>query len=378
MEVVPPANRARAAAAPTVAVHVDPRPAYEFLLGLVVFATPHRVDSYDVGADWFARVGARVDANLRRAIERLTRGCEHLPVRLVSMAYDLDPPGSVDALLAALAATPPDVVRLNLLGYYSKRTRRRCPPAVVLAAANGERDAQRRFIADTSDGPECERALGAALAAGAEELQALVMDVLGGWRDAGWSVFESEAWPVVEREAERLRERAAQLDVDTLLDEATNGASVWPAAGIDTVHVFPTWVFRPWMFHWEQGQTLIVGVAVPPDRLATDPDEPPDRLVRVARALGDERRLRLLRHLTTGSYTLAELSDRFEIPKTTLLHHLVVLRAAGLVRVSAGPSGRYSLRPGTPLELHRLLDSYLPAVRRDLPAARGATRGKTP
>jgi DNA-binding IclR family transcriptional regulator len=99
--------------------------------------------------------------------------------------------------------------------------------------------------------------------------------------------------------------------------------------------------------------------------LSADPDEPPERLVRLSRALGDERRLRVLRHLTTGDYSLQELSERFGIPKTTLLHHLVILRSVGIVRVGPGANGRYSLRPGMPLELHRLLEGYLPAVRTD-------------
>ena len=363
--------------APTLTpVRVDARPAYEFLLGLVVFTTPERVDSYDVGPEWFARIGARIDRRLRAAIDRLSHGCEHLPVRLVSIAHDLDPPGTVEALLDAVSATEPDALRLTLLGYYSKRSRRRCPPEVILAAAAGNRDAERRFIADTSDGPECERALAGALGTDATALRTLTLDVLYGWREAGWSAYESEAWPVIERDAQRLRQRASEVDVDTLLEEATKGASVWPAVGIESVEIFPTWVLRPWMFHWEQGRTLLVGVAVPPEHVAADPDEPPERLVRLTRALGDERRLRVLRYLTTGAYALGELSEHFSIPKTTLLHHLVVLRSAGLVRVGPGTSGRYSLQAGAPLELSRLLDAYLPAVRSDVAARVAPDVGK--
>jgi DNA-binding transcriptional ArsR family regulator len=96
--------------------------------------------------------------------------------------------------------------------------------------------------------------------------------------------------------------------------------------------------------------------------IGADDDAPPPRLVTLARALGDERRLRILRRLTAGSFTLQELADDFGVPKTTLLHHLVILRSAGLVRVEAGANGRYSVQPGTPAELHRLLDRYLPAV----------------
>ena len=113
---------------------------------------------------------------------------------------------------------------------------------------------------------------------------------------------------------------------------------------------------------WEHGTAQIIGVAVPPERATTDPEEPPERLVALAKALGDERRLRVLRRLTNGSFTLQELADHFEMPKTTLLHHLVILRAAGIVRVGPGTAGRYSLRPDVPIELARLLQVYLPIV----------------
>jgi DNA-binding transcriptional ArsR family regulator len=155
------------------------------------------------------------------------------------------------------------------------------------------------------------------------------------------------------------------MAVDKLVNQATNGADVLPAPGIELVELYPTWVLRPWTIQWEHESTLILGVPVPSDQLNADPEEPPERLVQLSRALGDERRLRILRRLTTGDYSLQELSEHFGIPKTTLLHHLVILRSVGIVRVGAGANGRYSLRPGMPLELHRLLDGYLPAVRAD-------------
>jgi DNA-binding transcriptional ArsR family regulator len=132
--------------------------------------------------------------------------------------------------------------------------------------------------------------------------------------------------------------------------------------GTEVIELFPQWVLRPWNVFWEHGTAQIIGVPIPAEHASADPDEPPDRLVNLARALGDERRLRILRRLTTGSYSLQDLADHFGIPKTTLLHHLVILRSAGIVRVGPGPLGKYSLRPEMPLELHRLLDGYLPPV----------------
>ncbi|HUG49186.1 MAG TPA: helix-turn-helix domain-containing protein [Candidatus Limnocylindria bacterium] len=347
-----------AVATPTLLVTA--RPAYEFILSLVALATPGRVDSYDVGSDWFERVRALGGPQLISQLEALTRGCEHVLCRLYGMAHDLEPPASAEALVAAVEKLDPATLRLTLLGYYAKRTRRRVPPDVILAAARGDPAAQRQLLADAPDGPECERALAATLACEPVQLQRLAQEVLGGWREAAWEQVSSQAWPAIEREVDRLRSVATETPVERLLQSVTGGAEVLPGPGIELIELFPTWVLRPWTIQWEHGPTLLLGVPVPAEQLGADPDEPPERLVGLARALGDERRLRILRRLTAGDYSLQDLSEYFAIPKTTLLHHLVMLRSVGIVRV--GASGRYSLNAAMPLELLRLLDRYLPAV----------------
>ncbi len=361
-------ERSPAASASTtrgIAIRVTARPAYELILSLVAFSTPARVDSYAVGASWFTDVDTRLDAPLRERIERLSNHCEHVLIRLFDIAIDLPPTASAQEFIDAVAALDPGRVRLTLLGYYARRSRRRVDPAVILAAAEGDRTAARKLIEDNSDGPECERALAAVLGLGDEAVAELLVPALRGWRERVFDDLWAEAGPILEREAERLRGRSRELGLDAFLEEATNGADVVAMADIDEVEVFPTWVLRPWNVFWERGSTQVVGVAAQLDRRAADPDAPPTRLVQLARALGDDRRLRVLRRLTVGSYTLQELSEHFGIPKTTLLHHLVILRSVGIVRVGAGPAGRYSLRAGMPVELHRLLDGYLPAVPRN-------------
>lgn len=350
-------------------VRIDPRPAYELVLTLVAFSTPHRVDSYAVGPGWFAETDKRAGHELRERVHRLAGGCDHILTRLLGVAVQLAPPGSPDGLIAALAAMPPSEVRLTLLGYYAKRARRRVASGTFEAAAAGEPDATRALIEGLSDGPECERALARVLAVDDAQAADLVVGVVRDWTEAVFRAHWDWVGPLLEREADRLRARAVDLPVDAFLDEVTRGADVVPGPGLDEIEVFPTWVLRPWNVFWEHDASLLLGVPVPDEHLSADPDAPPERLVELAKALGDERRLRILRRLTVDSYSLQELADHFAIPKTTLLHHLVILRSAGIVRVGPGASGKYSLRTGMPLELHRLLDRYLPAVRRaPLPA----------
>jgi DNA-binding transcriptional ArsR family regulator len=345
-----------------VTVRIERRDAYEFLLTVTTYTTPYRVDSYDVGQAWFERVDAALKPTDRATLHELAEGCEHVFLRLLNIAHDLPAPGSSAQLLDAVAAMDPADLRLTMLGYYSRRTRRRVAPEVIAAAAGGDSASARTFLAEAPDGPECVAALTGLLAADAGQLRARVMETLRGWDASVFRDHIAMVAPLLEREVDRLRRRVRELPERELLSEATGGADVVAEPGTEVIELFPQWVLRPWNVFWEHGTSQIIGVPIPPVHASANPDDPPDRLVALSKALGDERRLRILRRLTVGMFTLQELADHFEIPKTTLLHHLVILRSAGIVRVGPGQLGKYSLRAEMPMELHRLLDAYLPPV----------------
>jgi ArsR family transcriptional regulator len=66
--------------------------------------------------------------------------------------------------------------------------------------------------------------------------------------------------------------------------------------------------------------------------MSMDRDE--TRVIRVAKALGDQTRYRLLRAIAArGEMSCAELTDQFPISQATVSHHLKVLSDAGLLTV---------------------------------------------
>ena len=92
--------------------------------------------------------------------------------------------------------------------------------------------------------------------------------------------------------------------------------------------------------------------------ITADSDTPPARLVRLLKALADERRLRVVKRMATGSYTLQEIADEFGVAKTTMQHHLTSLRQAGIVRMKLSDH-RYSLRSEALDNLSELLGDYV-------------------
>jgi len=135
----------------------------------------------------------------------------------------------------------------------------------------------------------------------------------------------------------------APLDV---VEHATNGVRYLPEPPPDVVMLIPQYHYRPWnVFNHYQGLRVI---GYPVDALPPAPGAPPP-LPRLTRALSDESRLRILRFLASGPRGFTEIVRFSGLAKSTVHHHMVILRAAGLVRVlvrqSRDSAETYELRP---------------------------------
>jgi len=91
-----------------------------------------------------------------------------------------------------------------------------------------------------------------------------------------------------------------------------------------------------------------------------------DRLVRVAKALGDPTRLELLRRIAAaGEICCKDLVALFPVSQATVSHHLKILTGAGLVSARRqGQFGYYSLLPGAVEEHVALLGKTVQSRRR--------------
>lgn len=138
------------------------------------------------------------------------------------------------------------------------------------------------------------------------------------------------------------------MEPSDLIERVTNGIAYDIPLGVRRLVLVPSVSLRPWTLTYEVGDRVYIFYPVADEHLEADPGAPPQWLVRLHKALGDERRLRMLRRLAEGSAGLAELTSEVDLAKSTVFHHIGVLRAAGLVRVHMGSghdkSPVYSLR----------------------------------
>jgi DNA-binding transcriptional ArsR family regulator len=157
------------------------------------------------------------------------------------------------------------------------------------------------------------------------------------------------------------RERIQTTPPDELVEEATNGVRLTLDPAPEVVLLTPQYHYRPWnLFSWYRGVYL---VQYPADVLPPAPGEPPPALLRLTRALADESRLRILRLLVHEPLTFTELVRRIGLSKSTVHHHMVALRASGLVRVHTENENTttYSLRASAIEALGSRLTTFLTA-----------------
>lgn len=364
----------RPVARPPVAI--DVAPAYEMLMSLVTALDASDADTYEVGSDWISEVRGRAGDDLLARLESASLGDPDSFIHLIPMAYDTPAPRDVPAFLAHLRATDADEIRLHLVQFYARETRRMTPVAVIRAAIGGDAEAQEEFLRTSHpDWEPWTQYLRSVFAADGERLKADLIGALEEWAERVWNPESATILPILERDGEAKREMLRELPMEAFIQAATNGVEFVPRPGIERVVMVPSFVNRPLVSYTEFGEILLIVYPVADESVSAFSDSPPLRLVRLSKALADEKRLRILRALADGEKTLMELADTFGVAKTTMHHHMIILRSAGLVTVGVG-SKRYRLRTETVPDLGALLSGYLGAASDPSAATRPSSPSK--
>jgi DNA-binding transcriptional ArsR family regulator len=169
--------------------------------------------------------------------------------------------------------------------------------------------------------------------------------IVAEWADR-FAAIEPRVEAMLQRDLELRAEDIKTLEPDALIEKTTGGVRYRLEPGIRRLILSPSYFTRPYNFilggpDWRLWAYPIADAALD----ATDPMAPPQAVIRLHRALGDETRLRILRLLRDKDLYLTELAQLLELSKPTVKHHLTQLRAAGLVTVTeeAGLT-YYSLR----------------------------------
>ena len=336
-----------------VAVEFDARTAYDFLVSLMLVEEPELLPE---DAEWLAAARASLSEGARRDLRRAFGDDEPahsgMGMALVPLIVE-DPRVRTAADVVALAGR---IAPVDVVGATCEIGDRERTVALATRALAGDDAARADLIATL---PEMARpALERLLSDPDGEIRS-IRRALRAWSER-FAMIEPRLAAMLEREAVARRDDSGGAAVADVVERVTGGVRFAPEAGITRVILAPPYFARPYNYLFgEQGWRMYC-YPIADAALDGDPSALPSATVRLFKALGDETRLRILRLLGDGDLYLTEIAERVSLSKPTVRHHMILLRAAGLVTVTeTGGLTYYSLRrdrvaDATP-DLQRLL-----------------------
>lgn len=355
-----PASRRRSGPSPNLAA-IGPRPiiqsgtGFELVLSALHVADLEGRKDLAEGELWAGLVAAVG----RRRLPVLSRIGIHPLFNLTGLAWDASPGHDAAHLLAHLRAIGPLEVVLTALGAYRPVYRALTAPEVARAAATGDKAARREFLkASWPDVPEWQASARFLLSRPAPELAEQLIDELSAWHDAAFAPQAERILAAQEAARDGLLDERESWTVDTLMQRVLPGHDYDPPKWVREVVFVPDSVIRPGMVLVDHRTDFI---ATFPISSGEEGDVPPEQLLLLGKALSDDLRLRALRVLARGPATVATLATELGVPRTTLVHHLHVLRSAGLISVGidGGRWGKLRLRLDGVEAAPRLLRGYV-------------------
>jgi DNA-binding transcriptional ArsR family regulator len=333
--------------------------ACDFFLSLFVL---HHAGEFGVRPAWAAGVRQRLSPPSRETLEQVF-SFSRVPLDWIST---LPEPRDAATALQAVASLPP-ASRLSMLTLPIDP-----PPGVIRLL---EAVATRRAWTG-ADRAELASLFGRALHLTSAAFEALLnawasleqtgeryLAALEEYYTAYFAEEELRIRPAIEHGLESAQALATQLPPAELVERLSRGVRLEAPEQIEALTLCPSWWVTPLAFlvRPAQGNTFIAFGVRPETLPGTEGAEAPESLVSALKALGDPTRLRILGYLADGPLSPSELARRLRLRPPTVIHHLRLLRLAGLVQVTVGASleKRYAARLEALQTIHISLQDYL-------------------
>ena len=349
-------SAARAVTNPAVSLTVEAWPAADLSMSLLAVVHKAARRSLEDGDMWRRRAAGLGDDYLAT----LDHYGKEVWINLLGLPFDRpDARTGSGFAVTVRSLSAADLLRY-LTGYYRRCFRRETPADVMDAAMDGDPAARREFrrtsFADDIPWRDTLRHL---LARDPDAIQDEFVGLVERWQQEVYSEVEGAFIDTANRSLVAFRSATEGLPLAQVVERAASGITFVPEAGQTEVVLLPSLAVRPlWAVTDHRAANVFAFPAPIPNDARTSP---PARLVALGKAIGDETRLRILRELASEPATPPDLAVRMGIPRTTLLHHLRILREADLISVQVHDSAyhQYRVRDEHFGEIERLLEDYL-------------------
>jgi DNA-binding transcriptional ArsR family regulator len=312
--------------------------AYDLFVSLEVL---HNPADYDLRLSWAAGLRARIPAPQRQILE----DSQLLLCVPLAWIYSLPEPKDTQVVLDRLRLLSP-AERLPALALEPGWPPEHHQVLLEIAETRRYRDKDREILAGIYQGefqvagkkplsrPNLQKILD--WWTRPEEFGQLFLEALSIYADEFYFQEERRIFPIIQSAFVHAQERARHQDLVELIEELSQGVRFAPLPAGQQAVLVPSYWSTPIVFFAKLDplRTIYLFGARPPDDPFIPGQTVPDALMRLLKALADPTRLQILQYLTDKPHTLTELARLLRLRPPTIVHHLHILRLAGLVRLT--------------------------------------------
>ncbi|WML49034.1 winged helix-turn-helix domain-containing protein [Neobacillus sp. PS3-34] len=170
------------------------------------------------------------------------------------------------------------------------------------------------------------------------------IDLLKQWKKEYYDQLDPGTLTSLEEDFLEKQQQITHYSPLDFVEKATNGFVLRGYDQVKKVILYPAYHSSPIVTYSHYPQLHIYGYPV--DLNPSLEGEPSPSLMQRGIALSDKNRLRILRFLEKKERSFTDIVNFIGLAKSTVHHHMVLLRASGLVQVILSPtsSERYRLR----------------------------------
>ncbi|SDK27530.1 ArsR/SmtB family transcription factor [Sediminibacillus albus] len=184
-----------------------------------------------------------------------------------------------------------------------------------------------------------------------------LVEVMSGWYETVIEPDADKLETILSTDYVSKTKMAKKMHPEEFVTWATGGINYLPEPSIHQVLLIPHFTYRPWNVEADLKGTKVFYYPVANQSLdPTDKDMPDNSLILKYKALGDELRLRMIKMLAEGGLSLQEITERLDMGKSTVHHHLKILKSARLI---SNKGTKYVLNGAILESLPIELSSYL-------------------
>jgi len=324
--------------------------AYDLMMSLEVL---HHPEDFGLRASWAAGVRSRVPAGERAVLE------DSLKLVYVPITWLHTLPETKDAATAlwALRQVPPEE-RLSVLTcceeptseydqllarVADKRAWDESDLEQILNIYKGKRDKNGKKGHSKKD---AEKILD--WWSRPDEFGELYLKALQSYYQEFFAEEERRIKPALQSSVERSQELAEKTQLPDLIETLSQGVQLFVDPDVTELIFTPSYWITPLILYSPitPQQMLLMYGARPADASLVPGEVVPDALLRALKALAEPTRLKIIRYLSQEPLSPAQLARRLRLRPPTVIHHLEVLRLAGLVRLNLEVPGerKYAAR----------------------------------